>query len=156
MEKFIITHHENYDLLTCPKRKLEIQVIHTEKVPESVPDWCLLAYGRYLTGPHPVNPMDVEFITGFGIVNPEKIEYEPYFKHQLIRYAIDYWAFHEFKRQFDEVTYSVGYQKAFIDSMSLDPTKMTPELIMYCSRDISEEPLDFYTWKAKRLTVLLN
>jgi len=156
MEEFVITHHEKFDLLICPKRGLEIQVIHTAKIPESVPDWCLLAYGRYKTGPHPVNPIDVEFITAFGVQNPELIEYEPYFRHQLISYAIDYWAYHEFGRQFDEVTYSSGYQKMFIDSMSLEPGKMTPELILYCSRDISEEPLGFYEWKAKHLPVLLN
>ena len=156
MEEFVITHHEKYDLLTCPKRGLEIQVIHTKEIPETVPDWCLLAYGRYQTGPHPVNPIDIAFITAFGVQNSENIAYEPYFRHQLISYAIDYWAYHEFKREFNEITFSDGYQKMFIDSMSLDPAKMTPELILYCSRDISEESLDFYTWKAKHLNVLLN
>lgn len=157
IEEYVIQGQDQFEMLTCAKRKLEIQIIHTDKVPESLPPEALIVFGIFRTLKEGgVLDVTQTLISAFCILNPEKIQYEKYFRHDLILNAVNYWSMHEMGHRFDEISYSPGYTSTFIDSRSLDPKDMSAELIGYCSRDISEEPLDFYEWREKHLAALLN
>lgn len=157
IEEYVIKDHDQFEMLTCAKLSLEIQIIHTDKIPESLPDEALVVFGVFRT-PKEGCVLDITqtLISAFCILNPDAILYEKYFRHDLILNAVNYWSIHEMGHRFDAVSYSPGYTRMFIDSRSLDPKDMSTELIGYCSRDISEEPLDFYQWREKRLEALLN
>jgi hypothetical protein len=146
MEQYLIEDKDGHRYIFCHKRKLEILVID--------PEHFIMAFGRLKKTTHPEFANDV--IICFCLYKPDLIEYEPYFRHLLITNALNEYVAKEWHCDFDEVTYSPAYQEKFIDTMSLDPKKMTPELIGYMARDISEEPLDFFQWKEKHLKPFLN
>jgi hypothetical protein len=154
-EVFEIEDKGNYQLVYCRKRKLELMVTERFDIPEH-PKEMVIVFGTIKRGSHPQMKMPNDLIICFGIPEYDKIEYEPYFRHLLITNAITYYVNQEWHVNFDKVTYSKAYQENFIDTMSLEPEKMSPELRGYMSRDISEEPLDFFEWKEKHLKPLLN
>lgn len=157
IEEYIIVEHDQFEMLTCANRNLEIQIIHTDKVPESLPEDALVVFGIFKTQKDGgVLDVTQTLISAFCILKPEAIRYEKYFRHDLILNAVNYWSMHEMGHPFDEIAYSPGYTKTFIDSRSLNPKDMSAELIAYCSRDVSEEPLDFYEWREKHLAAWLN
>lgn len=153
-----IEEHEGYEMITCAKRKLQIQVIHTERVAENLPDDASIAFATVFPGVKPLgNKLDIEVLTAFCIIEPELIDFEPYFVHPVsIMNAIHDYFGRIFKCAFDKIEFSPAYQRSFIDTMSLEPEKMSFELRGYMSRGISEELLDFFQWKEKHLQPLLN
>ena len=145
MEQFEIVDKGNHKMLYCHKRKLVIVVTERFDIPK-YPDHFELVFGlikkRKLAG----GPMPHDIVTCFGVADDE-LDYEPYFRHNLITNAVNYYVSMEWHVPFDEITYSPAYQAKFIDSRSLDPAKMTPALKGYRKRDKLLEPLEFDEWK---------
>jgi hypothetical protein len=156
-ETFEIEHKKGHNVLYCRNRNLEILVIERLDFPK-YPDHFLLVFAAINWKNHPqvsrINKEDV--VVCFGICPFEEIKYEPYFNHLLVTNAVNEYMAKEWCLAPDEISYSPAYQKAFIDSMTLDPEKMTPELQAYMRRDRSEEPMGFFDWKEKHLKAFLN
>lgn len=158
-DTYEFTDQGQYEEITCPKRGLKIQLIHTDHIPDELPEDALIAFGILNPGKKGLAEFEVKqkMINAFCILDPDAIDFEPYFIHPvLISNAIHDWYGRELKCAPDEIVYSPGYQQRFIDTMSLEPGKMSPELQAYMSRDPSEEPLDFFEWKEKHLKPFLN
>jgi hypothetical protein len=153
-----IEAHDGYEMITCAKRKLQIQVIHTDHIPENMPEHAHIAFATLFPGIKALGQvLEQEILTAFCILEPDQIEFEPYFVHPvLIMNAIHDYFGRIFKCAFDKIEYSPAYQRRCIDTMSLEPDKMSLELRGYMSRDLSEEPLDFFEWKQKHLQPILN
>ncbi|MDT3401021.1 hypothetical protein [Mucilaginibacter terrae] len=155
-EEFEIQDRDGHHMVYCRKRNLEILVTERFDIP-AYPEHFQLVFARIDWQNHPpVRHLKDDVIVCFGVCDYDQIEYEPYFKHLLVSNAIGEYMAQQWCLAADELIYSPAYQKNFIDSMSLDPDQMTPELLAYVSRDPAEEPLDFYTWKEKYLKPFLN
>jgi len=155
-DHFEIEHNDGHNMLYCLDRKLEILVTERLDIPK-YPAHFLLVFATIKFKNHPqVNHLENDVVVCFGVCEFDEIDYEPYFKHLLVMNAVNEYIAREWCLAPDELTYSPAYQKAFIDSTSLEPAKMTPELRGYMSRDFAEEPLDFFEWKQKHLQPFLN
>ena len=146
-EDFEIEDNGGFKLLYCRKRKLEILVTERYDIPV-YPDHFIMVF---VTNKIPAEGKAIakEFVVCFAAMDYNKIDYEPYFRHLLVTNAIHYYMMEEWHVKPGEITYSPAYKKTFMDTMSLDPKKMTPQLRGYMSRDPAEEALDFLTWKKK-------
>lgn len=47
MEKFEIEEKQGFDVIYVKKRNVEIQVVGTDKIPDSVPNDALIAYAHF-------------------------------------------------------------------------------------------------------------
>jgi hypothetical protein len=154
-EVFEIENRGNHKMLYCRKRNLQIIVTERLDIPEHPADMRLI-FGIIRKKNHLLLRFAKDIVLCFGVLQDDKIDYEPYFQNMLITNAVNYYVAQEWRVSLSEVSYSRGYQARFIDTMSLDPEKMTPELRGYMSRDPSEESLDFLEWKEKHLQPFLN
>jgi len=157
MEKFDITEHGSYDLIQVDKRNFRIQVIHTDQIPVSLSDDHLIVFGEYETTGNAANGFrKMNIITGFCILDPDEIEYEPYLIDSLVQSAVNVYYQMVLGNKPDKITMSPGYKKKFIDSRPADPLKLSPELFAYITRLNPKDGLDFYEWKEKNLGSFLN
>ena len=143
-------------MLYCRKRNLEVLVTERFDIPV-YPEHFLLVIAKIQWKNHPkVSRLEKDVIICFGVCEFSQIRYEPYFNHLLVSNAVMDYIAREWSLAPDEITYSPAYQHAFIDSLNVDHSKMSPELQAYMSRDRSEEQLDFFDWKEKYLKPFLN
>jgi len=157
MEKFDVTEHGNYDLIKVDKRNLKIQVIHTDKIPASLSDDHLIVFGEYESPGSAENGFqNMKIITGFCILDPDEIAYEPYLIDSLVQTAVNFYYLLVLGIEPKKITMSPAYQKKFIDSRPTDPLKLSPELFAYITRANPKDGLDFYEWKEKNLGSFLN
>ncbi|WP_345951288.1 hypothetical protein ABDD95_07610 [Mucilaginibacter sp. PAMB04274] len=155
-EVFDIEHLDGHNLLSARNRNLEIFVTERLDIP-AYPDHLPLVFAVIKWKNHPqVQHFKDDVVVCFGICPFNDIDYEPFFRHQLVSNAISEYMAKEWCLTADEIIYSPAYKKDFIESRSLDFNEMTPELLGYMTRDVSEEALDFFDWKEKHLKPLLN
>lgn len=152
MELFEIVEHEKFDVIHCKKRKLELQVIHTDHIPSDIPTEALIVFGSNIESAFGKDiQQSSNLVSAFCVVNDDKIEYELFLIENLINNAINYYGKFVLGLKYNRLDYSPGYKAKYIDSRPTDLTKINPDLLAYIMRVTPEDGLDYYEWKEQRL-----